>query len=103
MDDNCGGGGGVCGVVVCVSIGRYTVYTVIPRYHYSYRLTSACVNGIIIVYGSINRPHAGGGVVNTCAILRYHFTVPVIKKFKVPYALVRLRYIPSRYCTLEVR
>ena len=25
------------------SIGQYTVYTVIPRYHYSYRLTSACV------------------------------------------------------------
>ena len=64
---------------VWISIGRYTVYTVIPRYHYSYRLTSACVNGIIIVYGSINRPHAGGGVVNTCAILRYHFTVPDIR------------------------
>ena len=47
----------------------------IPQYHYSYRLTCACVNGIVIVYGSINRRHAGGGVVNMCGILRHHITV----------------------------
>ena len=52
-----------------ISIGRYTVYTVIPRYHYSYRFTNAYVDGITIVYNVLytNRIRREAGLrTNTC-------------------------------------